>query len=93
MKLYKNLIKIIIIISIIILINKIFTITPKDNVTWHEEEYIVCEGDTMWQIAKQNIDSTDDIRQYIDNIEEINNINAGDIKPGQKINVLVKGGE
>lgn len=93
MKLYKNLIKIIIIISIIILINKIFTITPKDNVTWHEEEYIVSEGDTMWQIAKQNIDETDDIRQYIDNIEEINNINVGDIKPGQKINVLVKGGE
>lgn len=57
------------------------------------EKVTVQEGETLWEIAARYSDDTIDIRNYIDEIEQLNHItSAGSLQPGQilKIPVLEK---
>lgn len=50
------------------------------------EDYVVSAGDTIWSIACENADG--DIRKYIYELREINNLNDCMIYPGQVIKII-----
>ena len=50
---------------------------------------MVHSGDTLWGIASEYSDPAKDIRKNIKDICEINDINSGNIYPGQIIKVPV----
>ena len=64
--------------------------------TAHAEEkvinknVVVKSGDTIWGIAGDYVDPSKDIRKYIKEICELNDIKPGEIYPGQVIVVPVK---
>lgn len=88
----KNLIlKVMIILGIVMLFNLITT--PKQEIKWVEETYVIGQGETLWDIAEQYNENTD-IRNYIYMIKDLNpNLNTGNLQVGQEIKILVKGGE
>lgn len=47
-------------------------------------------GDTIWDIAKNNISKGEDIRDYIYEIRKINNLDTANIYPGKIILVPIK---
>ncbi|MGI6188140.1 MAG: LysM peptidoglycan-binding domain-containing protein [Clostridiales bacterium] len=49
----------------------------------------VVKGDTLWSIAKRTLPNHTDIRQYIIEIKEANNMEQGNIYEGQKLYVPV----
>ncbi len=55
---------------------------------WVEVEYVVQEGETLWSIAKDYCPDDMDIRDYICEIQRINNIESN-IYAEQTIVVLV----
>lgn len=50
------------------------------------EDYTVAAGDTLWSIACENAEN--DIREYIYELREINNLNDCMIYPGQTIKII-----
>lgn len=88
----KNLIvKVMFMLVIILMVHLI--ITPKEEIKWVEETYIIGQGETLWDIAEKYNENTD-IRSYIYKIKELNpNLNTGNLQVGQEIKILVKGGE
>lgn len=50
------------------------------------EDYTVAAGDTLWSIACENAET--DIREYIYELREINNLNDCMIYPGQTITII-----
>lgn len=52
------------------------------------EDYTVVQGDTLWSIASKNLKSGQDIREYIYELQEINNIENCMIYPGQVIKII-----
>lgn len=61
------------------------------NTTAHADKekevicYTVSQGETLWSIAKQYIDEKTDIRKYIYEIEQLNNMETATIYAGQTI--------
>lgn len=52
------------------------------------EEYVVSTGETLWSIASENKKAGQDIRQYIYELREINNMNDCLIYPNQVIKII-----
>lgn len=52
------------------------------------EEYVVSAGETLWSIASENKKAGQDIRQYIYELREINNMNDCLIYPNQVIKII-----
>lgn len=57
----------------------------------YREQYIY-EGDTLWSIAEQELKENkyyenQDIRNIVNEIKNINNIDSGNLKIGQKIQI------
>ena len=52
------------------------------------EDYTVVQGDTLWSIASENLKSGQDIREYIYELKEINNMNDCLIYPNQVIKII-----
>jgi LysM repeat protein len=52
-----------------------------------EEEYIVREGDTLYDISEDYVDNSVDIREYVFELKKYNKIESM-IYPGQKIKLL-----
>ena len=50
------------------------------------QDYTVARGDTLWSIACENTET--DIREYIYELREINNLNDCMIYPGQTIKII-----
>ena len=50
------------------------------------ENYTISAGDTLWSIACENADG--DVRKYIYELREINNLNDCMIYPGQTIKII-----
>lgn len=84
-------------ISILIILMCIITIFSKNtysNVeTSYKEDYIYT-GDTLWSIAKREIENNKyfenkDIRTAVNELKEINNFTNSEIYNGQKIKIPV----
>lgn len=56
------------------------------NKTVEYQDYTVAIGDTLWSIACENAET--DIREYIYELREINNLNDCMIYPGQTIKII-----
>lgn len=73
-----------IIVSLIILVSLFSVCLAKTEIV--TEDYIVSTGDTLWSIACENAET--DIREYIYELREINNLNDCTIYPGQTIKII-----
>lgn len=52
------------------------------------EEYVVSKGDTLWSIASEYKAEGQDIREYIYQIRELNNLDDCLIYPNQVIKII-----
>lgn len=82
---------IIVTISVIILLFIGLNNTYSKGETKYKEEYIYA-GDTLWSIAEReaknnNYYENKDVRNIIIEIKEINHIESGNLKIGQKIKI------
>ena len=72
----------VLLIVIISLFNVVFA-KPEDN--YIIREYTVEAGNTLWQIASENKAKNEDIRQYIEDIKQLNQMTSTDIYKGQTL--------
>ena len=68
-----------------ICINVVFGATDTEVV--HTEEYVVSDGDTLWSIASEYKQEKQDVREYVYQLRELNNIDCI-IYPGQTIQII-----
>lgn len=66
--------------------NKVYSSTYKELY----KEVIVNKGDTLWNIALNNMPDGYDVRKMIYEIREFNSMNSADIYPGDKIKIPIK---
>lgn len=62
------------------------------NVPEYEETYqkiIVCEDDTLWDIAEKYKKTSQDIREYIYEIKKLNNMESAAIYEGQELTIII----
>lgn len=86
-KFTKSILILIFIITItIICIGQIMN-KPKYNTA--TTDYIVSKDDTLWSIAEQYKMPNQDIRDYIDKIKELNNMETATIYEGQAITIII----
>lgn len=52
------------------------------------ENYMVSTGDTLWSIACEYKKTGQDVREYLYNLRELNNLNDCVIYPGQVIKII-----
>ena len=50
-------------------------------------DYTVCQGDTIWSIAKEHKEEDQDIREVVYEIQKINNLVNKDLSDGQVIKI------
>jgi hypothetical protein len=65
---------------------------PIDTSNWEEITYVVRPNDTLWSIAEDYCPDGIDIREYIHEVKDANNINSN-IYPGDKITIFIDGGK
>lgn len=76
---------------IIILFLVLIAIMPKKTVEAYAmkyEEYVVSNGETLWSIACENKKEKQDVREYVYQLRELNNIDDCIIVPGQTIKII-----
>lgn len=72
---------------IIIIIISIFNCVSANKVVEYQE-YIVVQGDTLWSIASENKKDGQDIREYIYELRQLNNLEDCVIYPNQVIKII-----
>ena len=60
-----------------------------DAVDWQEETYTVEEGDSLWTISYAYCPVGVDRREWVDEVQALNNMAGCTIYPGQQLTVLV----
>ncbi|WP_099192053.1 cell division suppressor protein YneA [Tepidibacter mesophilus] len=80
----KNLVYIIILFSTISLLSGFSGFKKYESVVEYETVNVM-QGDTLWNIAKENIPEKEDIRDYIYMIREVNNLESANIHPGDQL--------
>ena len=50
-------------------------------------DYTVCKNDTIWSIAKEHKEEDEDIREYVYEIQKINNLVNKTLSDGQVIKI------
>ena len=58
------------------------------KIEWQEETYIVKSGDTLWRIADKYCPDIVDKREWIAEVQELNNLHGSILHPGQRLKVL-----
>lgn len=61
-------------------------VVQADTTTY--EEYVVEKNDTLWSIASENKKAGQDIREYIYELQKLNNLDYCMIYPGQEIKII-----
>lgn len=84
----KNLVYIIILFSITTLLSGFSDLKNHKNIIEYETINVM-QGDTLWNIAKENISENEDIRDYIYVIRKVNNLESANIHPGDQILIPV----
>lgn len=75
----------------ILIMNNAFA--SNEAVVKEEIEYVVCKGDTLWKIAERYKFKNQDPREYIYEIEKLNNMTSATIYEGQTIKILLMEGK
>lgn len=78
--------------NLIILILLLIVILPKQEKAfkYKEQDYLIKENDTLWNIAEENKYPDEEIREYIDKVCRLNNDFSKNLTSGQSIKILVK---
>lgn len=67
----------------------IVAVQPTMNkIEWQEETYIVKNGDTLWEIADKYCPDIVDKREWIAEVQELNNLHGSTLRIGQRLTVL-----
>ncbi|OPJ57163.1 cell division suppressor protein YneA [Alkalithermobacter paradoxus] len=78
----------------IILLMLLFIVNPfnlrKEDIELEFVEIQIQSGDTLWNIAREYINEKEDIRNYIYEIQKLNNLNEPYIYPGKVILIPIK---
>jgi len=80
----KNAVYIIILFSIMSLLSGFSGFEKYKDIVEYETVNVI-QGDTLWNIAKENISEKEDIRDYIYMIRKVNNLESANIHPGDKL--------
>lgn len=59
--------------------------SAEDTAAENALEIVVCEGDTLWDIASEYSGGSGDLRQHIYEICRLNNISADQLYPGMTL--------
>lgn len=51
------------------------------------KDYVVAQGDTLWEIAAEHTDEGEDVRVLIDSIKERSGITSSDLQVGQVLQI------
>ncbi|WFD12039.1 LysM peptidoglycan-binding domain-containing protein [Tepidibacter hydrothermalis] len=84
----KNLVYIIILFLTISLLSGFSGFKKYKNIVEYETVNVT-QGDTLWNIAKENISEKEDIRDYIYMIRKVNNLESVNIHPGDQLLIPV----
>lgn len=91
-KFVKSILTIIFILILgILVINNV--LASNEAVETKEIEYVVCKGDTLWKIANKYKLDNQDPREYIYEVEKLNNMTSATIYEGQIIKILLVEGK
>lgn len=74
--------------SILLAIISIFNLCFAKTEKYETEEYVVQDGDTLWSIAEEFKNNNQDIRDYIYDLRNLNNLDDCIIYPAQTIKVI-----
>lgn len=86
-KFIKSLITMLFVIILgILIMNNVFA--SNEAVVKEDVEYVVCKGDTLWKIAERYKLENQDPREYIYEIEKLNNMSNATIYEGQVIKII-----
>ena len=58
-----------------------------DEVPGPSVEYVVAQGDTLWEIASEQVAPDEDVRPLIREIRELSGIESSTLQPGQVLQV------
>lgn len=72
-------------VSILLLISLFNLSFAKEEI--HTEDYVITRGETLWSIACENCPKGNDVRKYIYDLRELNNIGC-DLQVGQVIKII-----
>lgn len=75
----------------ILIMNSAFA--SNEAVIKEEVEYVVCKGDTLWKIAEIYKLENQYPREYIYEVEKLNNMTSATIYEGQTIKILLMEGK
>ena len=78
----------VIFIGIALVLLLIATQPTMKQIEWDEETYIVKSGDTLWTIADKYCPEIVDKREWIHEVQELNNLHGSILHPGQRLKVL-----
>lgn len=58
------------------------------TIQYQTEEYVVSAGETLWSIACENKKDNQDVREYVYQLRQLNDIDNCIIVPGQTIQII-----
>ena len=64
-----------------------------DKSSYKEQTYYVRIGDTLWSVGQRYCSNTDDVREWVDRVMDINDMKSADIIAGTEITILVESKE
>ena len=74
-------------ITLIIMMIFSFIKIPKYEETY--QKLIICEDDTLWNIADKYKKPGQDVREYIYEIKKLNNMESATIYEGQELTIII----
>lgn len=72
----------------VFLVIAIFNISTAKSNEAETISYTVCKGDTLWTIAEEYKTDNKDIRQYIFELKQLNNMTNSNIYEGQELKIV-----
>lgn len=71
----------------VLLLNRVFYPTM-DDTQWREEIHRVREGESLWTLSGEHCPKSVDRREWIREVQTLNDLRGGNIQTGQKLIIL-----